>query len=340
MRPMVLGLAACLAFGATAGAAAGERVFARSADGSWQPLPCTVEPGSGALRFTLDPAQVGGESLVVIDPPPGLALDDAEPPRFTGLKFDGRPYPIPRETLDLDWLPAHPEVVTIGLQDAANPLDLSTLRVSLNGVQLQSMPELCVAAEPGVRNVRVTLATGTLLRAQGLFRNEIRVSIADMAPERNEVAASIHYYCLQGLQQVPAVLTDSAHEGYEDLSVLTDGVVMQPGVTTYGVTWASREVAGDHWVVLAWPEERVWRGVEVFWATYSGTYWGSRQLLVQTWDGSRWITQRTVSHAEGEPSTATDLGGVRSSRLRLVQPDGQGHAARPDIMWITEVRWE
>jgi len=63
--------------------------------------------------------------------------------------------------------------------------------------------------------------------------------------------------------------------------------------------------------------------VRVFWASYTGTYWGSRRLEVQTWGGSGWVTRQTVSHVEGEASTTADLGGVRSSRLRLLQPDGQ-----------------
>jgi hypothetical protein len=239
----------------------------------------------------------------------------------------------------VDWLPAHPDTIAFGVQDVANPLDLSSLQVTVNGRPLGQGPDVTFKSAPGARSVTVALRVGGLLRQQGLFRNELSLRLADISPQGNEVAAALRYYCLEGLKQAPAVLTDSAHPGYEDLSVLTDGAIMAPGVTTYGVTWASVEEPGDHWVVLAWPDEQVWNEIEVFWATYGGTYWGARKLLVQTWSSGQWVTRQTVSHVEGEPATKVSLGGVKSSRLRLVQPDGQGNSDRPDIMWITELRW-
>jgi hypothetical protein len=332
---LILGLTAL-----TAGHAAGRRVFYRAASGAWQPLPSQYDAATSVLRFTVDPAQgAGGVTSVVIDPPAGIRLDDDQPPRFTGLTLDGRAYPTPKSTLDLDWLPAHPDTIVVRAEDAANPLDLASLRVTLNGKALRPTAVKTAASGDG-KAATITLHLSRLLRREGQFRNEVVVRIADASPQRNEASLTLRYCCLQDLKGAPAVLTDSALEGYQDLKLLTDGVIMEPGVTTFGVTWASLEEPGDHWVVLAWPTEQTFRDVEVFWAAYSGTYWGPVKLLVQTWDGQKWTTQQTVTRTQPERSTKVDLGGLRTSRLRLIQPDGQGNPARPNIMWITEIKWE
>lgn len=333
----------CLALGASAlsaGHAAGKRVFYRAASGAWHPLPCQYDAVTSVLRFTVDPAQgADGVTSVVIDPPPGVRLDDDQPPHFATVSVDGKPHSALQDVLDLDWLPTHPDSLALRAEDAANPLDLSSLRVTLNGKALRPSAVKVAASRDG-RAATVTLRVGPILRREGQFRNEVVMRLADISPQRNEASFRLRYCCLQDLKGAPAVVTDSALEGYQDLKLLTDGVIMEPGVTTYGVTWASVEEPGDHWVVLAWPAEQTFRSVEAFWATYSGTYWSPVKLLVQTWDGQKWTTQQTVTRTQPERSTKVDLGGLKTSRLRLVQPDGQGNPARPNIMWITEIKWE
>jgi len=45
---------------------------------------------------------------------------------------------------------------------------------------------------------------------------------------------------------------------------------------------------------MAWPQAQELRGVEVFWAVYQGVYHAPQALLVQTWDGQAWVTQKSL----------------------------------------------
>lgn len=328
---------------AVAGQAAEERAFFRTASGAWQPLACTTDAKTGVVRFTVDPARVrGNTTTVVLNVARGVRLDDDEPPRITGLKVDGRPYPVTKWPLDLDWLPRPPQNIRIGLCDAGNRLDWDSVRLSLDGNALdpRAFASYGIYSDRQPQHAAIDLGLGPLLDQPGQLSHTLALSVADRSPQRNRVALALSYSYLAeaALTESPTILTDSCHQGYEDLKVLTDGVVMTPGKTTYAVTWASAEAPGNHWVVFAWPEARELREVEVFWAAYSGTFWGSRRLLAQTWEQDRWVTRCTRDDLPAEPSTKLDLGGVKTTRLRLLQADGQGRPERPEIMWITEIK--
>lgn len=311
-------------------------VHFRHASGKWLPLPCAYDDARGVISFTLDPKLIGsGSTTIVLGEQKGVALDDEVPPRVTGLKLDDHAVKV-QPMVDLDWLPEQPKSLTIGVADEANRLDQSSLKLQLNGKPLQSGQYALEPAKDG-KSLRLVLPMRALLGAQPPFLNTIDLRAMDIAPTQNSVNFSLRYRCLGEVTQDPTVLVDSVYPGYEDLNVLTDGKVMQPGVTTYGCTWASEEKPGDHWLVFAWPQEKTVSGVEVFWATFQGTFHAPQKLLVQTWDGKQWVTQKTLQDLKAERSTAIDLAPVKTARLRLLQPDGQGHPVRPNIMWITEV---
>ncbi|MBU0610706.1 MAG: hypothetical protein KKI08_22670 [Armatimonadetes bacterium] len=309
----------------------------RHASGKWLALPCTVDDARGVISFTLDPKVIGGGSTtVLLGEQKGIMLDDEQPPRVTGIKLDGQGVRV-GPVVDLDWLAETPRTLVIGLADTCNALDLSSLRLQVNGKALE--PEQ-VEREPsrGGKSLRLTVPLADLLAGDDRFLNVIELRASDVAPLQNTVSLRLQYRHLGEVTQSPTLLVDSFYKGYEDLKVLTDGKVMKAGETTYGCTWASEEEPGDHWLVFAWPQEECLSVLEVFWATFQGTYHAPRKLLVQTWDGKRWETQQTLTDLKAEASTEIEFTPVHSTRLRLLQPDGEGNPVRPNIMWITEVK--
>lgn len=311
----------------------GETAYFKVADGTWRPLPCRVMQGK--LSFVLDPTQIqGGSTIVVLAPPQGINLQDTNPPQVTGVKVDGLPCKnVPH--LALDWLATHPQKIAIGLWDRENPLDPDSLTVQVNGKSLPPAQRVLQFTSQDRHEARLVLH---LLRNQAEIINTIQVRIADLSPERNSVTRTLTYRCLEVVKEDPTLVVDSCCQGYENLSVLVDGKTMEPGKTTFGCTWASAEEPGDHWLVMAWPQAREVRSVEISWANYDAVYWASRLLLVQSWDGQKWVTQKTLKDNQPTPSTKVDFGPVKTARIRLLQPDGMGHPGRPDIMWLCEVK--
>lgn len=338
LRRYYLTLAALLlGLGGVGGAERG--AYFQAADGSWRPLAARHDTRTRTVSFTLDPAQLRrGATMVVLDPPPGTVLDDREPPLLTGLKLDAlacRNTPA----LDLDWLPAHPTSAVFAFADRANALDPTSLTVRLNGRPLPAGRLRLQSMDTG-HHVRLTVPLAALAADDDRLLTTLEVRLADASPQRNTTTHRLTYRCLQRVTGSPALFTDSCCPGYEDLGVLLDGKLMTPGETTYGCTWASVEEPGDHWLVLAWPEDQPQRvsGVEIAWANYQATFWAARRLLVQAWVGRRWVTQKTAENLPAAAAATIAFPPLTTTRLRLLQPDGQGHPSRPNIMWLTEVR--
>jgi len=322
---------------ASAWAAPGSLYF-KAANGKWLPLAATSDPARGVISFSLDPAQIkGGATMIVFDLPKGIDLNDEQAPVVSGVKCDGAPLRN-APTVDLDWLPVHPQAMTIALTDANNPIDAASLVVRVNGQVLTPKQAHLAFSDKAHRTARLQVALGELLKAQNRIDNTIEWRVSDLSPQRNTLTRVLRYRCLGEVTESPTLVAQSSYEGYTDLKVLTDGKMMQPGETTYGSTWAAEEVPGDHWLVMAWPQAQQLHGVEVFWAVYEGVYHAPLALLVQTWDGSRWVTQKSLKQVPATASTVIEFAPVQSTRLRLLQPDGMGNPVRPNIMWITEIK--
>jgi hypothetical protein len=319
----------------TAAWSAPQSVYFKAANGQWLPLPATSE--SGTVSFTLDPSQIkSGSTMIILDLPQGIKLDDERPPVMTGLKLDGRPLKD-NAVIDLDWLPAPPQTLLIAMADGENPLDADSLVVKVNDTVL-TREQAQLRADSTGRNGRLELSIGDLLARQGRFANRIEWRIADQSPQRNVTSRALTYRCLGEVKDSPTLLVESSYAGYEKLEVLTDGKMMAPGETTYGSTWASEEVPGDHWVVIAWPQAQELKGIEVFWANFQGVFHAPQELLVQTWDGTKWNTLTSLHEVPATRSTTISFPPLKSTRVRLLQPSGMGHIVRPNIMWITEIK--
>jgi hypothetical protein len=310
-------------------------VYFKAAGGQWLPLPATTQ--NDTLSFTLDPSQIrSGSTMVILGLPQGIKLDDERPPVVTGLKLDGRALKD-AAVIDLDWLPESPQKLIVAMADGENPLDADSLVVKVNDTVLTDEQARLRADSTG-RSARLELSLGDILAKQGRFANRIEWRIADQSPQRNVTSRALTYRWLAEVKDSPTLLAESSYAGYEKLEVLTEGKKMTPGETTYGSTWASEEVPGDHWVVIAWPTPQELKGAEIFWANFGGVFHAPQELLVQTWDGTKWTTLTSLHKVPATASTTVSFPPQKSARLRLLQPSGMGHEVRPNIMWITEIK--
>ncbi len=143
---------------------------------------------------------------------------------------------------------------------------------------------------------------------------------------------------------------DSSYAGY-GTAVLTDGRWLTPAedaalaakgiawtdarrADNSGHAWISGDVAQDHWVTLEWASAQRIDGVELIWG--SATY-RPAQYRVQRWDGSSWQTIATRGTPAGQVE-AVDFAAVTTTKLRILQPNGQGGATRPNLMVLQEAR--
>jgi hypothetical protein len=336
-----LGLVFAALWGLTAGVAAAgpPLVYYQAADGHWRPLAARLDPQRALLTFSLDPARLrDGRTIIVPSPGPGVNLDDRTAPALFAAKLDGRALPAKSSDTDLDWLPSLPAELVVAVRDPENALLPASLAVSVNGHPLPAARVRLAFTGQDHRTARITAQVRDLLRQPPRLENRLELRIADAAPEAHYLTASWRFRHLGPVTADPLVLVDGCYAGYERLDVLTDGKLMTPGETTVGVSWASEEVPGDHWVVLAWPRARAVNQVRLHWAYYQSAYWTARKLVLQTWDGRGWVTRFQTADNPAGPETLVPLSSVTSSRLRVIQPDGGGNPAKgPNILWMDEI---
>lgn len=167
--------------------------------------------------------------------------------------------------------------------------------------------------------------------------------VAEGGPE--EIAAETSALCggpaeldpnlarAQGVQ----VSVDSSYDGYGP-APLTDGLTWPDGVHWTQRAWASTDAPADHWIELAWPEAVELTRVIVYWNLEDGRLFTPRQVRVEALSGDRWLPIAEASPQPTEAASTIVFSPTRTTRLRIVQPAGMGPAARPNIMWVTEVQ--
>lgn len=139
-----------------------------------------------------------------------------------------------------------------------------------------------------------------------------------------------------GYDATPLDDGDWVTEG-EDAAMDADGV----GATTAqrlgngGGTWASADAAGEHWAELAWSTPRAVTAVTIAWAL---PQWRPQEYRIDAWIAGGW--QAILSN--GTPAQLSQrvrlLAPVTTTRLRLVQPNGRGNAAHPNLMGLQELQ--
>jgi len=134
------------------------------------------------------------------------------------------------------------------------------------------------------------------------------------------------------------VTVDSAYSQYTERPI-NDGIVHVPEDAHWTEeSWASKAEEGDHWIELAFEQERTVKRVVIYWSMDAGTPKTSQEVRLQVLEGEDWRTVQTVMPAGLEQETVLELAEpVSTDRLRLLQPAGRGPQARPNIMWVREV---
>ncbi len=99
-----------------------DKVYYRTADGSWTSMEAAVE--DGRLHIQIGPqAAPNGEAVLVINKPKWMVLDDTDAPTLLGLKVNGQARPSSTDTLQLGCLGGDTADVVIGVKDNKNPID-------------------------------------------------------------------------------------------------------------------------------------------------------------------------------------------------------------------------
>jgi len=129
---------------------------------------------------------------------------------------------------------------------------------------------------------------------------------------------------------------DSAFYAYNE-KPLNDGVVLPVGVPFNEAAWASGEAAVEHWVEVQWPQPQTVGRVAIYWNNENDVVWTSQHVLIQVKEAGAWKTVGDLQHREPQPVTECRFAPVKTSALRLLQPQGGGPATRANLMWLREV---
>jgi hypothetical protein len=311
------------------------RVFVRPPAGTWMPLPAIVAAGS--LRLSLDPGKLGGgQAQLLINPPPGIDINDANPPYLSALILDGRRFPAD-SLVTLAAAATFPKHLTLVAHDAESDLDAASLQVTLDGKPVAPTAPTGPSSRALTASVR--------LPSPALGPHVIRYSLADASPQANRLEGEIAFARYDMTDRVIRVhgttlAADSYFPTYPSLDALQDGVTALPGDTLPNAnSWASTEDPVPHWVQATFSRPRTIRQVTIYWANYTREFHTSRCFEVQVPEGTGWKTLYR-SPAAGEPeavSTTVTFEPQQTQTFRVWQPAGQGSATRPNLMWLAEI---
>lgn len=160
--------------------------FYRAADGAWKPLKATTT--AQITKFTLAPEDIGGGStLIVVNKPKWMVLDDAEPPAIVKILLDGQARTL--EELDLGAVAAAPGELALAIKDDKNPLDVDGVRVTLDNQPVPAAQVTIAKLTPDGKSLRIAAKVGTVAEA----RHVLTVLVSDMAPERNTTTLSLKF---------------------------------------------------------------------------------------------------------------------------------------------------
>jgi hypothetical protein len=313
------------------------RVYARTAGGRWQKAPAKLQ--DGRLLFELDPAKLGSADItLLVDPPADMVMDDYAGPAVATTTLDGKSFA--GSTADVGNLLELPERLVVTFKEASNALDPAGYRVSVDDQSVAVRPAWISAASPKQATLRVRLPK----MDYGL--HEVAISAVDTSPQANATTVRLRFNYMESGNAALAALgatvrTDSAFVGYESLKCLNDGNTTMPGNSCGNdITWASTEVATDHWAEVTFPKPTTIKEASIYWAAYTDVSHTPQHFEVQIPDGEGWKAVYK-SPAEGEkpaPLTTARFDPVTTSKVRIFMPSGKGSASRPNLLWIGEIK--
>ncbi len=313
-------------------------VLYRDAKGNWRVLP--VETTDGMVHLKIDVANLNeGRTLLVLDPPAGVNMDDREPPAVVRITIDGHIY-AGANSVALGGVEAAPRRVAIEVEDELSSLRTRSLRVSVNGRR-------CTLRDVGVELERISPRRAVIvldiskLLASLSSDNMIAVSIDDYAIDERALNCSISFrhtppYDLPDGTRL-SVDTVTIKPGWEAWWVVADGERMDSSYpSTAGHTWRSLASPEPHWIKMEFPKPREVSGLALWWA-YWKVFHPSVAYKVQTWDGHQWVTQVQVENQTTKQCSKHVFEPVVTKAIRVWQPPMSGHPREQGTMWISEL---
>jgi hypothetical protein len=130
---------------------------------------------------------------------------------------------------------------------------------------------------------------------------------------------------------------DSIYGGYTTLP-LTDGITDTTGLPWNESAWASEETAAPHWVRFRFPEPTAVSELRMVWNHEGGVRYASRRGVVRgrTQDGQL-VELGGFTNTTAVESTVVSFEALQLQSIELVQPVGGGAAARPNLLWLSEI---
>ncbi|MBU0606874.1 MAG: NPCBM/NEW2 domain-containing protein, partial [Armatimonadetes bacterium] len=170
----------------------------RAGGGKWQTA------AKGKQSFTAE--ETAGQAVqLVVGKPAWLELNDADAPAVT-LTLDGKDVAV-EEAPKLGWIDA-PKVLVATFRDAANPLAVEGLRVTLNGKRLDGGPDTGGAAA-GIRPLRTAAADGgktlrvevdlarALAEGKQARKHVLEIALADKSVDRRVARVQVGFMVRQ-----------------------------------------------------------------------------------------------------------------------------------------------
>jgi hypothetical protein len=313
------------------------KVWLRGAEGPWQ--PAAFRQAEGKLVFDLDPAKLGGATvMLLIDPPADMILNDDTAPLLMGLKADGKPLAT-KSPVDLGVSKEAPRQLVAAFRDRDNRVAPDSLKVLVDGDPVTG-EALQVESQRGMVRVVATLPD------LEYGKHEIVLSVRDTSPQANELVVRLRLQRQDtsdvALSSLGAtVKVDSCFGGYESLAPINDGNTALPGDSCGNdIAWASAETDSDHWAEVTLPKPTSLREVTVYWAAYTELAHTPQYFEVQVRQGDAWVPvyQSPAAGEKAQPVTTARFAPTTVSSFRIFMPGGKGSTGRPKLLWIAEIQ--
>ncbi len=159
------------------------------------------------------------------------------------------------------------------------------------------------------------------------------VLIDDVLITRSEGRSAINWAAAQW-KSIPSA--DSVYAGYQ-AEALNDGIQSYAGTDFTRRAMATEDAPGPHWVQVTFPAERDVQRAVVYWNAEENHIFSARRFEVQALVGEEWLPVAEGSEAEPTLVSAVEFDALQATAVRIVQPEGAGPVARPEIMWVAEV---